>query len=388
MEEKIRGMLCEVTTYWLESDLAAFGVAFLIAGILLPRIILIAFRKKLFDKHDARKVHHGIVPRLGGIAFLPAVILAVAAVLGFNIRFGEDNVQMAMNGCVVPVFFELCAVMLMFLVGIADDLVGVRYRAKFGVQIVSAVFIILSGIWISDLCGLLWIWSLPPWLGYMLTVLLVVYVVNAVNLIDGIDGLAAGLCTLALIFYGVILFMEQQYIYSMIAFATLGTLVPFIYYNLFGSVQKQKKIFMGDTGSLTTGMVLAFLSLVMLRTTPQSDGFWRVNPVVLAFTPLIVPCFDVARVTLHRLRFHRNPFLPDRSHIHHKLLAVGMSSKGALATILSVSALFMIVNVWLSRYLDLNILLGADILVWTFANIGLTRQIKAREKKLGRKLYE
>lgn len=379
---------CDAYTYWMESALASFGVALLLAGIIIPQIILIAFRKKLFDKQDARKIHQGVVPRLGGIAFLPSIIFSIAVVIGANLRFGGCTMVSAMETCIVPVFFSVSASLLLYLVGIADDLVGVRYRAKFIVQILSAVLVILSGIWITDLYGLLWIHSVPQWLGWILTVLTVVYVVNSVNLIDGIDGLAAGLSAVALMFYGWVLFMQEDYIYSMIAFATVGTLVPFIYYNVFGNARKQKKIFMGDTGSLTTGMVLVFLALIVLQDVPRSERPWNVNPVVLALSPLIVPCFDVVRVTLHRLRRHRNPFLPDRSHIHHKLLAVGMSSKKALGTILFSSIVFMFLNLWLSPVVDPNILLAGDILVWTLANVGLTSAIHAREKKLGRKLYD
>lgn len=379
--------LCNAT-YWFESDLAAFGVALLVAGIIIPQIIQIAFRKKLFDKHDARKIHKGIVPRLGGIAFLPSIIFAIAIVAGINIRYGGDNMMFALQRCIVPLSFEICAVLLLYLVGIADDLIGVRYRAKFLIQIICGVLILLSGVWIGNLYGLLWIGPIPVWLAWPVTVFIVVYLVNSVNLIDGIDGLASGLTALALAFYAIIFFMQGEYIYSLIACASVGTLLPFIYYNVYGKVQKQKKIFMGDTGSLTIGMVIAFLAIVMVRTTPTHNVFRCVNPLLLAFSPMLIPCFDVLRVILHRMKKRRNIFLPDRSHIHHKLLAMGMSPGRALATILLAACGFVAFNVGLSPWLDPNILLGADILVYTMINVGLTTRITLREKKLGKKLYE
>ena len=116
-------------------------------------------------------------------------------------------------------------------------------------------------------------------------------------------------------------FMLHQYVYAMLAFATLGVLVPFFYYNVFGNAKHGRKIFMGDTGSLTIGMMLCFLSL-KLTMCGLDDNTGNVHPMVLAFSPLLVPCCDVVRVYLHRVRNGKNPFLPDKNHIHHKLLAL------------------------------------------------------------------
>lgn len=373
--------------YWLESNLAALGVAILLSAVLLPRIIVIAFKKKLFDAHGERKVHRGIVPRLGGISFVPSILFSLALVAGVNLRFGGDTMFPALSGCIVPLLFMGCSVLLMYLIGIADDLVGVRYRAKFVVQIFAGILLFLSGVGVKSLYGLVWIWTMPEWIGALLTIFLVVYFVNAINLIDGIDGLASGLATLATAFYSVIFFLAGEYVYSMIGCATVGTLLVFFYYNVFGDADRRRKIFMGDTGSLTVGMVLAFLSLAMLRTPDLSFSFTEANRSVLAFSPLIIPCFDVVRVTLHRIKRHRSPFLPDKSHIHHKLLALGLPQKVALAIILLSAVTFVVVDVWLSPAVDPNILLVGDIIVWTLANVGITAGIKRREKRLGKRLY-
>ena len=109
----------------------------------------------------------------------------------------------------------------------------------------------------------------------------------------------------------------------MLALATLGILIPFWFYNVFGNAQRGHKLFMGDTGSLTIGYILSFL--VIQLSVVHSDGEVRTNPyMVIAFSTLLVPLLDVFRVVLHRLRKGRNPFLPDKNHIHHKLLRTGM----------------------------------------------------------------
>lgn len=347
----------------------------------------IAFKRRLFDEIDERKIHRGIVPRLGGISFLPAYLFSFCIVVGCNIRLQVPGAHGAVMTALVPIFFLLCAAMLMYLVGIADDLVGVRYRAKFVLQIIAAALIVMSGSWIMSLYGFLGIESVPTIIGWLITILLVIYVVNAVNLIDGIDGLASGLSGIALSFYSVIFFHAGEYIYGLLAAATLGALLPFFYFNVFGSPERHNKIFMGDTGSLTIGTVLAFLSIRVFDL-GTVEGLTANNPLVLAIAPIIVPCFDVARVFLHRVRNGHNPFLPDKCHIHHKLLALGMHQWQALVSILVLDAFFILINICMSPNLNATWIILCDLAIWISFNMLLTKFIRVREQKLGQRLYE
>ncbi len=373
--------------YWLENDLLCFAISVLIAGILIPKIILIAFRRNLFDEIDERKIHRGLVPRLGGIAFFPAFLFSLTLVVALNLRLGSAPMIDAIGGAFVPIYFEICAIILLYLVGIADDLIGVRYMAKFVVQIVCAILLACSGMYIDNLYGILWLNELPDVLAWLFSILVTVYVVNAINLIDGIDGLTSGLSSIALIFYAVVFFNGGEFIYSLLAVASAGTLFPFFYYNVFGDVTKQKKIFMGDTGALTTGMVLVFCAIAVMCAKPD---FLTVdyNPAIVALSPLIVPCFDVFRVYFHRVKKGRNPFLPDKCHIHHKILALGMNQAAALLTILGVSIAFIGINVLVSPFTNPTIIFIGDVVVWTIANILLTRAIRQREKRLDKTLYD
>lgn len=373
--------------YWLENDLLCFAISVLIAGILIPKIILIAFRRNLFDEIDERKIHRGVVPRLGGIAFFPAFLFSLTLVVALNLRLGSAPMIDAIGGAFVPIYFEICAIILLYLVGIADDLIGVRYMAKFVVQIVCAILLACSGMYIDNLYGILWLNELPDVLAWLFSILVTVYVVNAINLIDGIDGLASGLSSIALIFYAVVFFNGGEFIYSLLAVASAGTLFPFFYYNVFGDVTKQKKIFMGDTGALTIGMVLVFCAIAVMCAKPD---FLTVdyNPAIVALSPLIVPCFDVFRVYFHRVKKGRNPFLPDKCHIHHKILALGMNQAAALLTILGVSIAFIGINVLVSPFTNPTIIFIGDVVVWTIANILLTRAIRQREKRLDKTLYD
>lgn len=370
---------------WILIDLAVFLVVTLLAGYIIPQILLIAFRKNLFDDIDPRKIHQGAVPRLGGIAFFPSILFSILLMLGIGNRYFPQIMDEVLHSSLTGLCFISCAVIILYLVGMADDLIGLKYRAKFVVQILAAVLILSGGIQVDNLHGFLFLNAIPEPVAIALTILLTVFITNSINLIDGIDGLASGLSAIACAFYGCIFFSAGLHLYGMLAFATLGALMPFFYYNVFGNAKKHSKIFMGDTGALTIGLVLSVLSI---RLCQIPDGTLDINPAIVAFVPLIIPCFDVVRVYLHRLRAHRSPFLPDKTHIHHKLLALGMHQRAAMPTIVAGSILLILLNYWLSSYVNITILLLLNLILWIAANHLLTQAIRRRESSLNTTLYE
>jgi UDP-N-acetylmuramyl pentapeptide phosphotransferase/UDP-N-acetylglucosamine-1-phosphate transferase len=334
----------------------------------------------LFDVPDERKIHKKIVPRLGGIAFKPVILFSIFLLLGINMAFGHLEMLTAITRDIRPLAFGFCAIMLLYLVGMADDLIGIRYRIKFVIQILCGVMLIAGGMCIDNLYGVLGLYELPTWFGQLLVLLIVIFIINAINLIDGVDGLASGLCGCAFLLYGLIFLAFEQYIYAMLSFATLGVLVPFFYYNVFGNAERGRKIFMGDTGSMTIGIMLCILSIKLASCTPT--GVHMPNPMVLAFSPLCIPCLDVMRVFMHRVRNKKNPFLPDKSHIHHKILSAGIKELPTMIIIVSLSIAFTAFNILLSLYIDINYIVIADILIWTVANIWLTNKIKQKNGDL------
>ena len=375
--------------------LAVFLISAILAGIIIPKILLIAFRKRLFDEPDERKIHTAAVPRLGGIAFMPSIIFSLCFVIGIEVLLGSEGIHMHFGLSLdvhgsgaraqlvsrfLPLSFGLCSMMVMYLVGIADDLIGVRYSAKFIAQIIAACLLSLGGVRIDNLHGMLGFYELPWPLAWGLTILLVVYITNAINLIDGIDGLASGLSGIAMAFYGLAFLSAGNWIYALLAFAGLGTLVPFFYYNVFGNPVMQKKIFMGDTGALTIGLLLSFLAI---KTTYIMDGsVISSNIMVVAFAPLAIPCMDVLRVFVHRILRGKSPFLPDKTHIHHKLLALGIPHRLTMITILCTSAALIGLNIWLGRFVGPAVVLIADLVFWVLVNYTLTRLIKSRQARL------
>ncbi len=371
--------------YWTINSLIIFALCALLAGVLIPQILLIAYRRNLFDEVNERKIHKGLVPRLGGIAFVPVIIVSIAVLLEGNIKLGYSMFSDALSNCYLPLLSTFIALQLLYLTGLADDLIGIKYRAKFVVQLICAIFLLGGGVWFSSLGGVLGIGEVSPWFGYPFTIVVLVFLINAINLIDGIDGLASGLSSIVCVIYGVAFMFLSEYALAIVSFGTLGVLIPFFYYNVFGDVNKHKKIFMGDTGSLTIGLILGVLGTILY--VHPNNNMLGVNPSIIAFSPLIVPCFDVIRVYMLRIRQHRSPFLPDKNHIHHKILAAGMKPRAAMITIVSVSLMFTIMNFALASYMkvNINIIVIIDVVVWTLGNYWVSRKIKTYQASLGSK---
>lgn len=358
--------------------LLAFLVAVFLSWLIIPRILVVAFRKRLFDQPDGRKIHTEAIPRLGGLSFVPTIFFSLAFIVGFRYLL-RVPIHPSQVHYIVPEFcFLVCGLTILYLSGIKDDLVGLRYRTKFVVQLLVALFFPFSGLWINNLYGLFGIHELTPWLGIPFTLFVVVFITNAINLIDGIDGLASGLSSVALAVLGSLFLHEGLWLYAALAFSTLGVLLPFFYYNVFGQAERCKKIFMGDTGSLTLGYILSFLAVRYSAYNPELAPFAE-GAIVIAFSTLIVPIFDVIRVILVRARTHRGLFSPDKNHIHHKFLAMGFSPRRAMLSILAIACLFSCANILLIPYMDNTVLLVADIVVWSGLNIWFDR-IRDRKK--------
>lgn len=361
--------------------LSSFFISLLATAYLIPKILLISIRKHLIDQPNARKVHTCVSSRLGGVAFFPAIFFAIGVTVSVFSRFDTNVMENFMTASFIMV---MCACVLLYLIGIADDVVGVSWRIKFVFQIMAAGLVTLSGTWVNNLYGICGIWEISAWVGVPLTIFLIVFVINAVNLIDGIDGLASGLSCVALLFLGILFLYEGKETSSLLAFTTLGALIPFFYYNVFGIAKKRYKIFMGDTGALVIGLILSILT-VKFACLVRKEGVEMAYPfIVVSFSVLLVPGFDVIRVVLHRYRMGQLLFLPDKNHIHHKFLALGCSHRKAMFTILALASLFIILNMALCLYININVLIMLDVVLWTALHVWLTSKIKKKREELAR----
>lgn len=364
-------------TICLFETLAAFAVSCLLSAMIIPRISLVAFKRRLFDPLNDRKLHTAPIPRLGGIAFFPCIAVPISLIIACHNLCTDSNLLCwEQSTCLLTMFSCL---FILYLMGMKDDLIGMRYRAKFIIQTLCSAILVASGFCFNNLYGLFGIHELPYYIGAPFTVFIIVYIMNAINLIDGIDGLASGLSMTAFFAFGCMFVYLHWWLYSFISFAALGTLIPFFYYNMFGQAHRGRKVFMGDTGSLTIGLLLAVMAIHLSMFDPVKEDIFP-GAIVTAFSFLLVPMLDVVRVVLHRLRNHKPPFLPDKNHIHHKFIALGMSQHQALGFILSIAWIFIIANTILAPYLSVTVLFLLDVAVWTSMHFYITARIRKKFK--------
>lgn len=362
--------------------ISAFVSAVILGRIIIPNILIISLRKRLFDVPDERKVHKRPIPRLGGVTFFPVILFSLCVFTAVRLMTGHGPADTSTTDLVCEFLFLTGGLTLLYIVGIADDLIGVRYRKKFLVQIISAAMFPLLGLYINNFYGLFGIYLIPAEVGIPLTMLLVVFITNAINLIDGIDGLASGLSMVALLVFGVLFVHFRMWSYAMLAFVTVGVIIPFFSYNVFGSADLGRKIFMGDTGSLTLGYILSFFVIKYCMYEPDMLLTMKTSPVLVSFSVLMVPCLDVIRVVLRRARNKRPLFMPDKTHIHHKFLAMGFSPRRALVTIQLMSACFCAFTIVAILYMNNTLVFVIDVVVWTLLNLWFDHVISKRKNEI------
>lgn len=357
-----------------------FMMAVALGQMILPRVMVISLRKRLFDIPDARKVHQSPVPRLGGVTFFPVVLLVMCGISMWGLHAGTLHFDFFSRNIVDEMLCLMMGLMLLYIIGICDDLIGVSYRKKFLVQLLAAAFIPLAGLQLDSFYGLFGIGHIDAWIGVPLTIGLTVFITNAINLIDGIDGLASGLCMEALVLLGIGFALDEWWMYALLAFVCVGVLIPFFLHNVFGNADRGRKIFMGDTGSLTLGFILSLLSIKFILSTGTSASMPGGTSLVLVFSFLLVPCLDVCRVMLGRIRRKTNPFKPDKSHIHHKFLNMGFTPRRSLVLIQLLSFAFIALTYFLIRIgMFAGVVLVLDLLIWTGMNVWFSMIVSRKE---------
>lgn len=287
--------------------LAALILSFAFVVITIPPILRVAKAKKLYDHSDERKIHTNVVPPLGGVAIFIGFILAtIIATDGLSF----DGLK-----------YIIAAVMIMFFIGLKDDLLIISARKKLMVQLFASILLItLGNVRFTDLHGILWTGEIGYLASISITLLAMVVIINAFNLIDGIDGLASGLAILASFVLGTWFYLTGHFEIAIMSFALVGSLSGFFLFNVFG---KSNKLFMGDTGSLIVGMVISILVVRFNEYNILDNTQFAVGAApAVSFAIIIVPLVDTLRVMSIRIWQKRSPFSPDRNHIHHRLLVL------------------------------------------------------------------
>lgn len=294
--------------------------------ITIPWVLIIAKHWKLLDEPDnERKLHARATPALGGIGIMMGFFASILLIRGIE-HYNKLGV------------IAMCAGILT-LVGIRDDLFHMKAQHKFLWQLaVALIFAILMSHWTYSLRGYFGIDHLPFAIGFGFSVLFLVFFTNAYNLIDGVDGLAGSLGVWICLAMGLVSYLAADRVFALMALALAGSIVGFLRFNY-----TPAQIFMGDTGSLTIGFMLAVFALrFMSRESYKLDEhlvpLYKHAPLV-AFSFLIIPIYDTIRVILVRISRKKSPFEPGRDHIHHEMLNNGFRHNSVALYTLAVNIL-------------------------------------------------
>ena len=300
--------------------------SFLVTAVAIPSIVRVSIVRNLMANPNGRTSHFNPTPNLGGVAIFAGVIVSSVVFTGITTAH--------------ELKYIIAAMLIIFFVGLKDDLVPLVAYKKFLGQSIAILFILVPGDFhLSSLHGLFGIEELSYPLSLIVTYILFLALINSFNLIDGIDGLASGVGILTSLFFGVVFLLDNHLAYAVMSFILASSLIAFFYFNVFSV---KNKIFLGDTGAMLIGLLLAIFAVRFLNF--ENDTLFlsqSQSGMAVILCVLIVPIFDTARVFILRILRGQSPFEADRTHIHHRLLELSGTHIKATSIILSVNVIFI-----------------------------------------------
>lgn len=318
-------------------------VTSLFFGFLITPVLIFLLKKgNIIDAPGGRKIHLGFVPSMGGVG----IILATFA--GLFAWFSLDQI--------VQTRYFLVALGIMFSVGLRDDLIELSAIQKLIGQCIPAFFvIIMADIRLTGLYGFMGIYELPYLVSVFVSFMVIIVLTNSFNLIDGLDGLAGTLSVITLSFLGLWFFISDMTAYSLISFTLVGGVLSFLVFNWHPA-----KIFMGDTGSLSLGFALTTLMMLFVDkngTMLASQG-WKINaPLAAGIALMIVPIYDTVRIFTKRSLKGKSPLKPDKSHVHHFLLRMGLKHNEVALLLGGVKMVFIVMVLFGSPYFNDHVMI-------------------------------
>lgn len=346
----------------------ALIIGFILVVVSIPPILKVAKAKNLYDNTGGRKIHTQVVPPLGGVAiFIGFTLSSIIATDGLS--FDSQK-------------YIIAAVMIMFFIGLKDDLMDISARKKLVIQIFAAVVLVaLGNVRFTNLQGIMGVYDLNYFTSIFLSIFTVLVIINAFNLVDGIDGLASGLAMVSASVIGFWFYLSGNYQFSIMSFALVGSLAGFFLYNVFG---KSNKLFMGDTGSLIVGIVISTLVVKFNELNFVCTSVYKVAAApAVSFAIIVVPMIDVLRVMSIRIAQKRSPFSPDNNHVHHRLLGLFPSHFKVTCIIVAANMLIIAFALMLNHFaLNVNlqflIIFTVGVILSTVPSILLKRKASKR----------
>jgi UDP-GlcNAc:undecaprenyl-phosphate/decaprenyl-phosphate GlcNAc-1-phosphate transferase len=345
---------------------------FIVVFLSIPTIVIVARTKHLMDEPGQRSSHDSQTPTLGGLAIFAGLLISSSLWVDTQ---GFKEYQ-----------YIVAAIVLLFFVGIKDDILIIAPITKFSGQIASAlILIIFANIRITNLHGFFGIHEINYFCSLLITSLTILVIINGFNFIDGVDGLSAsiGIITTSAFTYWFILINQNQL--ATLSLAFIGALLAFFLFNVFG---EKNKIFMGDTGSLLIGLMLSILVIRFNELNIDKGKPFAIYPApAVSFGVLIVPLFDLIRVMFIRIVTKRPISKPDKNHVHHMLLKLGLGHTKVTLIISLVNLFFIYFVFYTSHFISIRrqlllILILAMIFTYIPSYI-ITKRKKRFEKEKG-----
>ncbi|MBY0537042.1 MAG: undecaprenyl/decaprenyl-phosphate alpha-N-acetylglucosaminyl 1-phosphate transferase [Chitinophagaceae bacterium] len=324
--------------------LLSVAISFTITFLAIPVIITVAEKKKLFDIPDERKVHQTPIPSLGGLGIFAGFVIACLMAVQFHVA--------------VEFQYFLASAFVIFFLGLKDDILVISPVKKFIGQVLAAFLIVYKGgIQIKSMHGVFGFeGQIPETFSLLLTYFTILVIINSFNLIDGVDGLAGSLGLMVTSFLGVYFLQANMLAFSVLSFALAGSISAFLIFNY-----QPAKIFMGDTGSMLIGLVSAILVIKFISLADQNTSIVPVTAApAIGFSILMIPLLDTLRVFAIRIFNRRSPFSPDRNHVHHLMLDMGMNHRAITLTLVSAN-IAVIVAVYLLRSVGSTLLISGIV---------------------------
>ena len=344
--------------------------SFLLTFFSIPTIVKISKRKNLMDEPGLRSSHLRKIPNLGGIAIFYSLAVC-ASIFAFELF---DIYK-----------FLFASLVILLYIGVMDDIVIMRAYKKLLAQIiVTALMVIGSDVRIRSFFGLFGVYELSYFFSIAISIFTFIVLINAFNLIDGIDGLAGGYSLICSALFGLSYFRLGEYNYPLVVLSgvIIGSVVGFLYYNLSNS--RENKVFMGDTGSMILGFLLAFTAICFIdifidKELPDVPRYYLQSAPAIAMAILILPLIDTLNVFMIRVSSGKSPFIADKNHIHHSLLELGLSHRRSTFYII-LYYLFIVAVAYYFRHINVNILLLVIVLLG-FAGAYLPRLLLFKRKQ-------
>lgn len=305
----------------------SMAVALLIGWTIRVPVFKMAILKDFVDKPNQRSSHKGSIPNIGGIVVFLAFLCSFILFARFNAG--------------VEFQYMLLGAILIFLIGVYDDLLEISPRKKVkGEMLGVLVLLVGGGFYLTNLHGFLGFYEINPWFGIIITFVGLVGLINAINLIDGIDGLCSGIALMDCLFFGIWFYYCGNIEYALLCGVLSAAIIPFFFINLFG---KRSKMFMGDSGALMVGFLLGVMAIKFCEIDIEANDtcYIQAAPAVV-LSVLAIPVLDTLRLFASRMMRKKSPFAPDKRHFHHKLLTIyGGVHKKATFTLLLMNLVFI-----------------------------------------------